>query len=264
MAHRPQNSRLLVIKFGGTSMANGERIRRAALRVRAHYRAGRQVVVVVSAMGHTTDRLLRTFAGSAHDSVGAGRELDRALATGEDFAAATLAGTLLANGVRAVSLRGGEAGLLAVGAFGHGELHHLRRQHLEALLSAGIVPVVSGFQAERPDGQTVTLGRGGSDTTAVFLAGSLGAPECHIVTDVDGVFDDDPRQNCEARRYDELSFLELIRLVDAGAHVIHPKAARFARDFRVPLHVYSFRASPSNPRATIVGARCVRELEEAV
>ena len=256
---------MLVIKFGGTSLATPARIRRAALRVRAHYRAGHRVVVVVSAMGHTTDRLLRMLALSAPKSEGAAaREIDRALATGEELSAATVAAALIALDVPALSMRGGEAGLIATGSFGHGNLQDLRRDRLQSLVSAGVVPVVAGFQAVRPDGQTITLGRGGSDTTAVFLAGALRARQCHIVTDVAGVCDADPRVHHGARLYEQLSFLDLIRIVDGGAHVVHPRAARFARDFRVPLHIYRFDSPIKRPGGTVVGERAVLSLEEAV
>jgi aspartate kinase len=256
---------MLVIKFGGTSLATPARIRRAALRVRAHYRSGRRVVVVVSAMGHTTDRLLRTLSLCApHAETRAAREVDRVLATGEELSAAAVAAALVALAVPAFSMRGGEAGLIATGRFGHGSLQDLRRDRLQSLLDAGIVPVVAGFQAARPDGQTITLGRGGSDTSAVFLAGMLRASQCHIVTDVQGVFDADPRTHPDATAYRELSFFDLIRLVDEGAHVVHPRAARFARDFRVPLHIYHFKAAPRQPGGTVVGSRAATTLEEAV
>ena len=256
---------MLVIKFGGTSLATPARIRRAARRVRAHYRAHHRVVVVVSARGHTTDRLLRTLSLCAPNvEMQAAREIDRALATGEDLAAATVAAALIASDVPAVSMRGGEAGLIATGSYGHGTLQDLRRDPLQSLISSGIVPVVAGFQAVRPDRQTITLGRGGSDTTAVFLAGVLRASQCHIVTDVDGICDVDPRVNPAARVYDQLSFLDLIRIVDEGGHVVHPRAARFARDFRIPLHVYHFNAPPKRPGGTVIGERAVISLEEAV
>lgn len=256
---------MLVIKFGGTSLATPARIRRAALRVRAHYRAGRRVIVVVSAMGPTTDRLLRTLAQCAPNAeTRAAREMDRALATGEDLSAAAVAAALVALDVPAFSMRGGEAGLIATGHFGHGTLRDLRRDRINSLIGSGIVPVVAGFQASRPDGQTITLGRGGSDTTAVFLAGVLRATQCHIVTDVHGVFDADPRAHPEAVAYAELSFFDLIRLADGGADVVHPGAARFARDFRVPLHIYHFNAPPRRPGGTVVGNHAVPSLEEAV
>lgn len=259
-----QKRRAVVIKFGGTSLATPKRVRRAAQRVRAMHRRGRNVIVVVSAMGHTTDRIISVLEKTAPNVGAAGaRELDRALATGEDLAAAVLASALVASAVPAVSLRGGEAGLRAGGAYGRGELQLLQPEPLQGLLSARIVPIVSGYQAVRPDGQTVTLGRGGSDTSAVFIAGSLGAC-CDIVTDVDGVFDEDPRLCPGASLYSRLSYAELIQLVDRGAQVVHPAAARYARDFAVPLRVYSFRSSFEPTAGTAIGVSSITPLEETV
>lgn len=245
---------LLVLKFGGTAVGTPARIRRAAKRVRKQLRSGARVVVVVSATGDTTDRIVRWLNAVAPESGSlAAREIDRALATGEDLSAALLASALLALGVRAVSLRGGEAGLEAAGAFGAGEIRELQDGRLRSLLDEGVVPVVSGFQAVGPDGETVTLGRGGSDTTAAYLAGALGASACHIVTDVDGVYDRDPRLDPSARHLASLPYDALISLAEGGAQVVHPAAAVHARRSGTPLHVYSFRAPPVPVRSSHVG-----------
>lgn len=244
----------IVLKFGGTSLGTPQRVRRAAKRVRRHVRAGSAVVVVVSAAGRRTDRILRWLhAVGPEGDPRTAREVDRALATGEDLSAATLAAALLALGVPAVSLRGGEAGLEAGGAFGAGRIERLDDTRLRALLRRGVVPVVSGFQARRPDGETVTLGRGGSDTTAVYLAGTLGADACHIVTDVDGVYDRDPRRDPGARRFSHLPHEALLSIVDAGAQVVHPAAARYAQQFGTPLHVYSYLRHGASEGGTFVG-----------
>lgn len=244
----------VVLKFGGSAVGTPGRLRRAAKRVRGHVRAGARVVVVVSATGDSTDRIARWCRAVAPACGARGsREMDRALATGEDFSAALLAAALLDLGVEAVSLRGGEAGLEASGSAGAGEIQHLRGERLRSLLEQGVVPVVAGFQALRPDGETITLGRGGSDTTAAYLAGALGAAACHIITDVDGVYDRDPQLDPSARHLPSVPYETLIRLAEAGAQVVHPAAAGHARRFETPLHVYSFRAPLEPERATYVG-----------
>lgn len=246
-------SRTLVLKFGGTSLASAGRVARAAARVECHRRSGRSVVVVVSAAGATTDRILEhvsafgapdlTGAMPVEESVAArAREVDRALATGEDRAAALLSIALWRLGVPARSLRGGEAGVEAEGPFGGGRINRVEPGRLHRLLDGGVVPVVSGFQAERADGETVTLGRGGSDTSAVTLAAALGA-ECHIVTDVEAVCDHDPKLHPDARPYPSLRHEELVALVERGAQVVHPDAARAAADARVPLRIYHYRSA---------------------
>lgn len=245
---------LLVLKFGGTSVGTPRRVRLAARRVAAHVRRGRRVVVVVSAAGHSTDLILRwaeSVSGGAVAGGRAARELDRALATGEDRSAALLAVALEARGIPARSLRGGEAGLEADGRFGHARLRALDARNLLALLDVGIVPVVSGFQAERVDGETVTLGRGASDTTAVALATSLGA-ECHIVTDVPAVYDRDPRKHQGARPLPALDHASLATLAAGGAKVVQLEAARLAQAGGVPLRVYAFDAPLSGRGGTVV------------
>lgn len=247
----------LVLKFGGTSLASAGRVRRAAERVRRLHQAGHPVVVVVSAAGHTTDLILyRTTAvfgePNGHDALG--RERDRALATGEDLSAALLAGALLALGVEATSLRGGEAGIVATGEHGAGSPTVLNSSRLESLLAARRVPVVSGFQAQRPDGETVTLGRGGSDLSAVFLAVGLAAAECQIVTDVDGVHTADPRLDSSATRYETLSHGGLLALTTAGSEVVHPDAAQRAAAAGLSLRVYHHEAPFARPGGTVVTA----------
>jgi aspartate kinase len=258
---------VLAIKFGGTSVATPARIRRAACRVRALRSRGWQPVVVVSAAGATTDRLLRHVAdvsrGARAGAAGEGayapeREIDRALATGEDRSAALLAVALCALGVPAVSVRAHEGVLRAEGAHGAATLSALEPGAIARALASGIVPVVSGFQGERRDGELVTLGRGSSDTTAVFLAAALGAAECHIVTDVDGVYDADPRLVPDARFLPRLSAAALVRLCEGGARVVHPEAARRAHAAGIPLRVYHFRSPIGAAGGTCVRT-CVRE-----
>lgn len=246
-------SDLLVLKFGGTSVATAARVRLAARRIAAHVRRGRRVVVVVSAAGHDTDRILARVDAvrGSHVDIGAGREVDRALATGEDRSAALLATALWQLGVPARSLRGGEAGIRGAGPFGCGRIEEVVPGPLRQLTSRDVVPVVSGFQAARRDGETITLGRGGSDTSAVAVAAALAAP-CHIVTDVSAVHDRDPRTHPDAQPLRHVTHHQLLRLVEGGAQVVHPAAARLALDAGVPLHVYHFRA-PLHGAGTVVG-----------
>jgi aspartate kinase len=181
------------------------------------------------------------------------READRALATGEDLSAALLAAALQGIGVPARSLRGGEAGVRAEGAFCGGRITQVKAGSLLALLEDGVVPVVSGFQGARHDGETLTLGRGGSDTSAVAIAAALGAV-CHVVTDVAAVCDRDPRLDPAARPFARLTHAELLALVRGGAKVVHPEAARLAAEHAVPLHVYHHRAPLSGRGGTVVAA----------
>jgi aspartate kinase len=249
---RRNMGRLIVIKFGGTSLATPARMRRAARRVHAHVHAGDRVLAVVSALGGTTDRILARL-----QAVGAGnanREHDRALATGEDLAAALFAAALETIGVRARSLRGGEAGIVARGEFGAGRLETLDATSLVDLLEQNIVPVVAGFQATRIDGETITIGRNGSDATAVFLAGLLSADACHIITDVGAICDSDPRTNPQARSLPQLNYTALRQLTESGSDVVQREAAVLAERFGTKLHVYHFRAPFHQPRGTVVAA----------
>jgi aspartate kinase len=244
---------IVVLKFGGTSLATPKRLRLAARRVRAHLRRGEKPVVVASARGHTTDRILRDLERCGIGSDFADREIDRALATGETLSSAMLAGCLGRLGIGAVSLGGGEAGFEGSGDFGRGVITRLDPAPTRRLVAGGIVPVIAGFQATRSDGEIVTLGRGASDTTAVALAAVLGPVPCHIVTDVGAVYDRDPNLDAEAQPYHELTHDELLRLAEAGAQVVHPGAARWALEHRVPLCIYSYRAPLGEEQGTRVG-----------
>ncbi len=252
-------TRRLVVKFGGTSLATPGRLKRAARRVAAHRAAGREVVVVVSARGRTTDRLLRAAArvgGAAIDRAGPSREADRLLSTGEERSAALLAVALWALGVPARSLRGGEAGVRSHGGFRRGRIVEVDPEPLRCWLVRQTVPVVAGFQGERADGETVTLGRGGSDTTAVAIAAALGA-DCHLITDVEAVYDRDPALDPLARPLPVLDHDALVALAEGGARVVHAEAARRARLDRVPLRIYHHDADDDS-RGTRVGeAECV-------
>jgi aspartate kinase len=246
----------VVVKFGGTSLGTPARIRRAARRVAALVAGGRRVVAVVSAMGHTTDHILETL-GALETRRGegpVGREVDRALATGEDLSAALLATALHALGVPARSLRGGEAGVRADGEFGAARVARVDARKLRVLLTRGVVPVVSGFQGQRADREVATLGRGGSDTSAVAIAAALGPAACHIVTDVDAVYDRDPRRHADARPLRRISHDQLVDLARSGARVVATEAARLARTHGVPLRVLGYDTPPQDEKCgTFVG-----------
>ena len=245
------SSSVVVLKFGGTSLASSVRVKRAALRVRAHLERGHSPVVVVSANGHATDRIVvRLAALGCSTGIAATREADRALATGEDLSAALLAFALAQLGIAARSLSGVEAGVRAEGAFGAGRIRSVDPEPLLALLRQGVVPVVSGFQGGREDGETLTLGRGGSDTSAVAIAAALAARSCDIITDVRAVCDRDPRRYPDARAYPCLTYEALLALARAGAEVVHPIAAEIAREAGVPLRVYHHRAPLSGGGGT--------------
>ena len=248
---------VLAVKFGGTSVATAARVRLAARRVRALRAKGWRPVLVVSAAGATTDRLLGhlgavTGADASLASLIA-READRALATGEDRSAALLASALCALGVPAASVRAPEGVLRARGEHGSAALVALEPGAIARALVAGVVPVIAGFQGVREDGELVTLGRGSSDTTAAFIAAALGARECHIVTDVAGVFDADPNLTPDARFLERLSPDELVAICEGGAQVVHPEAARIARAHDVALRVCHFRSPFGGTRGTRVG-----------
>ena len=235
---------LLVLKFGGAALGTPGRIRRAARRVALLRAQGHDLVVVASAIGHATDRLLAQFqrATSPQPSADSLRERDRLLATGEDHAAALLAAAISSHDRAARSLRGGEAGLLATGEFGAGVLQDLALSPLLDLLRAQVVPVVSGFQAIRiTDGETLTLGRGTSDLTAVFLAARLGAAECHLVKDVAGVYDVDPNRFANAHRLETLSY-DALQQIAEGSQIVHAGAVRLARESGVHLRIYGYQA----------------------
>jgi aspartate kinase len=229
---------LVVHKYGGTSVADADRIRAVARRVADARKAGSGVVVVVSAMGHTTDELLGLAAEvSPHHHP---RELDMLLTAGERVSMALLAMAIADEGVEALSLTGSQAGILTDTEHGRAKITDIRAFRVEEALADGKVVIVAGFQGVSPDTKEITtLGRGGSDTTAVALAAALGADSCEICTDVDGVFTADPAIVAGARRLDSISYEEMLEMAANGAGVLSSRAADFSMRFRVPLHVRS-------------------------
>ena len=228
---------LIVQKYGGTSVGSLERIAHVAARVGSARERGDDVVVVVSAMSGETDRLL----GLAHGVQDRPdpRELDVLLSTGEQVTIALLAMALQASGCLARSYTGHQVHIRTDGAHNKARIVHIDDERIRADLAQGRVVVVAGFQGADDGGNITTLGRGGSDTTAVALAATLGAVECQIYTDVDGVYTTDPRVVPEARRLDALTFEEMLELASLGAKVLQIRSVEFASKYGVPVRVLS-------------------------
>jgi aspartate kinase len=228
---------LVVQKFGGTSVGDTDRVRAVADHVARTKRHGDDVVVVVSAMGRTTDDLLR-LAAEASD-VQPPRELDMLLTSGERVSMALLCMALAACGVEGVSFTGSQAGIVTDTDHTRAKILEIRPERLKEALSLGQVPVVAGFQGVSTGRDVTTLGRGGSDVTAVALAAALGADACEIYTDVSGVFSADPRIVPEARRLSKVSFEEMLEISSCGGRVLMLRSVEFARNHHVSLHVRS-------------------------
>ena len=228
---------LLVQKYGGTSVASVERIAAVADRVARARAAGDRVAVVVSAMAGETDRLL-ALAGAVH-APPRGREVDAVLASGEQVSIGLVAMALEARGWPARSYTGAQVPIRTDSSFNRARIVEIDGARIRSDLDAGRVAVVAGFQGVDREGNVTTLGRGGSDTTGVALAVALGADECQIYTDVDGVYTADPRIEPDARRLDRLTFEEMLELASLGAKVLQLRAMEFASKYRVPLRVLS-------------------------
>ena len=234
---------LIVQKYGGSSLADAKRIRTAAGRIAKLQQQGHKVIAVVSAQGDTTDDLLEQIAGMTEDPPD--REMSACLATGEQISAALMAMALRELGVGAVSLTGWQAGLFSDDRFVDAHVLGLRNDRIRKELERGNVPVVTGFQAANSDGDITTLGRGGSDTTAVALAAFLQADQCMIYTDVDGVYDKDPRLYPEAVRFDTISYEDMLVLARQGAQVLHDRCVEIGKRYGVKIRVLSsFRPGP--------------------
>jgi aspartate kinase len=257
---------LIVQKFGGTSVADTEKIRAAARKAIRAQKAGHRVVMVVSAMGKNTDTLL-DLASQISDEPPA-REMDMLLSTGEQVSVALVAMAIHSMGSKAVSLTGGQIGLKTDNSFSKARIQSIDTGRIERLLDAGNIVVAAGFQGIDDDLNITTLGRGGSDTTAVALAAVLGADACEINTDVDGVYTTDPRLLAEARRVDVISYDEMLELASLGAGVMHSRSIEFAKKFEVPIHVRSsfsdqdgtmIVAQPESETAPVSGAALTRD-----
>ncbi len=240
---------IIVQKYGGTSVADADKIKNVARRIIRTRDAGNQVVVVVSAMGHTTDELVdlayRVTEKPAH------RELDVLLSTGEVVTTTLLAMALHAMDCPAISLSGAQAGIRTDAAFSSARILEVNSGRVVKELEKGSVVIVAGFQGITADMDTTTLGRGGSDTTAVALAASLGAEVCQIYTDVEGVYSADPRLVPEARLLAEIGYEEMLEMASYGAKVMHPRAVELGELFNIPIRVTS--SFNDNPGTLIHG-----------
>ncbi len=229
---------LVIQKYGGTSVADADRIRSVARRIVDTFREPNDVVAVVSAMGTSTDELVALAEAVSLRSHP--REMDMLLTAGERVTMALLAMAIQDLGVPATSLTGSQAGILTTGRHGRAEIVEIRANRVREGLDDGMVVIVAGFQGVDPDSKDVTtLGRGGSDATAVALAAALSADRCEVFTDVDGVFTADPRIVPDAVRIDEVCFEEMLELASGGAGVLMPRSVEFGRRFGIPIHVRS-------------------------
>jgi len=229
---------LIVQKFGGSSVANAEGINRVAKRVIETREAGNDVVVVVSAMGDTTDELLDLAAQVTPE--GPAREMDMLLSSGERISMALLAMAIDAQGGKAVSFTGSQAGMITDALHGRARIVEVSPARVRRAIDRGMVAIVAGFQGMSKESNNITtMGRGGSDTTAVALAAALEADVCEIYTDVDGVYSADPRVVPSAHKLDRVSSEEMLELAANGAKILHLRCVEYARRFGVPLHVRS-------------------------
>lgn len=228
---------MIVQKYGGTSVGTAARIRRVSRRIAQTVEQGNQVVVVVSAMGHTTDRLI-ALAESVNPEPPA-RELDMLVANGETITAPLVAMCLEGMGVPAISLSGLQAGVRTSSHHSRARIRDIKPDRILEALAAGKVAVVAGFQGVTENLEVTTLGRGGSDTTAVALAAALNAESCEIYTDVDGIFTADPRVVKSARKLTHIRYDEMLELAAVGARVMHPRAVEIGELYGVPIHVRS-------------------------
>ena len=229
--------KVIVQKFGGTSVADTEKIKNVAKTVIREKNNGNDVVVVVSAMGHTTDYLVKM--AKDLNKTPSGREMDMLLSTGEGVSIALLAMAIQAQGYDAISFNAMQIGIITENVHSKARIVDIKTEKLRENLKEGKIIVVAGFQGVTEDGEITTLGRGGSDTSAVAIAAALNAERCDIYTDVEGVYTTDPRVVPKATRLDEISYEEMLELAHAGANVLHPRSVETAKQFNVPMRVRS-------------------------
>ncbi len=252
---------LVVQKYGGSSVVDAERIKRVAERIVATKRAGNDVVVVVSAMGDTTDELIELARQIV--AVPGGREFDMLLTAGERISMALLAMAINSLGYKAESFTGSQAGVLTTAVHGKARIVNITPGRVENSVAQGNIAIVAGFQGFSKETMNITtLGRGGSDTTAVALAAALHADMCEIYTDVDGVFTADPRIVANARRLVSVTYEEMLELAASGAKILHVRSVEYGRRYGVPIHV---RSSFSGKPGTIVsGSIEEHSVEQAI
>jgi aspartate kinase len=250
---------LVVQKYGGSSVADAEGIKRVAKRIVATKQAGNQVVVVVSAMGDTTDELIDL--ANRVTPAPPGRELDMLLTAGERISMALLAMAIAALGMEARSFTGSQAGVITDDVHGTARIIDVTPGRISSAITEGAIPIVAGFQGVSQNTKDITtLGRGGSDTTAVALAAALSADVCEIYTDVDGVFTEDPRLVRGARRIPRITYEEMLEMAACGAKVLIPRCVEYARRYNLPIHV---RSSFSDKIGTWVSGHAGDESEAA-
>jgi len=249
---------LIVQKFGGTSVANAERIKAAAKRVADTYNAGNKVIVVVSARGKTTDELINL----AHEITQkpSTREMDMLLSTGEQVSIAMMAMAIHALGYPAISFTGGQVGIVTDSYHTKARIRNISTERIQKELDQGSIVIVAGFQGIDANDNITTLGRGGSDTTAVALATIMKADRCDIFTDVDGIYTADPRKVPLARKLKKISYDEILELASLGAKVMHSRSIEFAKKYNVPLYV---RSSFTNEEGTLI-CQEAEEMEDIV
>lgn len=228
---------LIVQKFGGTSVADRVCLINVANIIARRINEGNKVVTVVSAQGDATDRLLAS-AREITDEPNS-RELDALLATGEQASAALLAITLNSMGVKAVSLTGGQAGILANDCYGNGEILEIDTDTINEYLDLNYAVIITGFQGVNKRGEVVTLGRGGSDASAVALAAALSADSCRIYKDVDGIYTADPRKDTSAQKLERISYGKMLELCDSGSGVLQRKSVELAEKYKIELQILS-------------------------
>ena len=249
---------LIVQKYGGSSVANIERIKNVAKRIAAYKKNGNSLVVVVSALGDTTDELLQL----AHKVTASPneREIDMLISTGEQVSVALLAMAVHRMGVDAISFTGGQVGIITDHSHTKARIIDVSADRIKNELKKGKVVIVAGFQGINPKQEITTLGRGGSDITAVALAKALGADMCEIYTDVEGVYTADPRVVRDARKLSRISYEEMLELASLGAQVMQARSMEVAKKFSVPLHI---RSSFTNKEGTIISKE-VKAMEEVL
>jgi len=246
---------IVVQKYGGSSVADADKIRNVARRIAASYNKGNKVVVVVSAMGDTTDDLIE-LAGKINPNPEP-REMDLLLSTGEIVSSTLLAMALHAMGFSAVALSGPQAGISTDSDFSRARITGIEPRRVVKELNKGNIVIVAGFQGITPDNEIATLGRGGSDTTAVALAASLKARVCEIYTDVEGVYTADPRLVPEARKLDEIGYEEMLEMATSGARVMHHRSVELGQLFNMPILVASSMAE--KPGTIIQGGKSMEQ-----
>ena len=228
---------IIVQKFGGTSVADPQKIHNVAKAVIKEKNNGNDVVVVVSAMGHTTDHLIKLAKEVTNNPDS--REMDMLLSTGEQVSIALLAMAIQSQGYKAVSMNGQQVGIVTECIHSKARIVDIKTEKLQQKIKEGNIIVVAGFQGVTPDGEITTLGRGGSDTSAVAIAAALKADRCDIYTDVEGVYATDPRIVPNIQKTDIISYEEMLELARVGANVLHPRSVETAKQFNVPLRVRS-------------------------